>query len=162
MNKKLAWGCGGCLVGILGLIVVLLIGGFAFFNILRPGLNSAISQSFSQVVNQLDELSASTALISYRDKDYPAMLANFKSSAEASADAANAVGECYELGLGTAPSMKEALKWYKDAAKRGSKEGETNLGRLTANPKNKLKGKELPCIKTSYAEAWKHLQEATK
>ena len=150
----------GFLFGSFGLVVVVCIVGFFVLGQVSSSLNSAFSTSFSTVRGQLSQMSVAPAILAYRTGDYPAMLEAFKQVAKSSPDAANAVGEAYELGLGTQGDIDEAKAWYKRSADQGCQAGKSNLQRLTANPNDRMQGSELPCIKTTYAETCRLMDEA--
>jgi uncharacterized protein len=44
--------------------------------------------------------------------------------------AMNALGYCYDIGLGTAPNLNDALKWYKRAASKNDRGAQHNLAKL--------------------------------
>jgi len=44
--------------------------------------------------------------------------------------AMNALGYCYDLGLGTAPNLDDAVKWYKRAVSKNDRGAQHNLAKL--------------------------------
>jgi hypothetical protein len=153
-KEKLGYGIAGCLFGIFITSFAIYVMTTLVFFCWLPTVTNAFAKSFATVNAELNQSSIKLALLSYKSKDYSGMVETLKNTAETDAEAANAVGECYELGLGVTAEIAEAKKWYRDAAAKGSKIAQSNLERLAKNPKNRLRGSELPCLKTGLSSAW--------
>jgi uncharacterized protein len=63
-----------------------------------------------------------------------------------------AVGEAYELGLGTTPDLFSAAKWYRDVALKGNLEAQYRLARIVRDGAKGLR-KDLPAAVTLFADA---------